>query len=93
MSDYVVSLIRTYVPIAVGCAVSWLAAHGLGLDASASSGAIVALTGLLTAAYYFAVRTLEQKFPFLGVLLGSAAKPSYTAAAEVGVMGKAGKPG
>jgi uncharacterized membrane protein (DUF441 family) len=77
MNSIVISLIRTLVPIAVGGAVSWLAAKGLDLDPSVSTSAIIALTGLITGGYYTLVRLAEQKFPSLGILLGHPAKPSY----------------
>lgn len=78
MTNFVISLIRTYVPVGVGAAIAWLAARGLNLDPSVAVGATAALTGVLTAGYYTLVRILEAKFPWLGVLIGHPAKPSYT---------------
>lgn len=78
MSDFLTSLIRTYVPIAVGAVVSWLATRGINLDSAAAAGLASFLTGILSAVYYLAVRLLEKKFPQLGWLLGSAKKPEYT---------------
>jgi hypothetical protein len=77
VNDYVISLIRTYVPLAVGVLVSWLAARGLDLDPATSAGLIAGLTGLLAGVYYTVVRLAEAKWPFLGLLLGHAAKPQY----------------
>lgn len=79
MNDLVVSFIRTYVPIFVGSVLSWAAAKGLDIDAQTGAGLIVFLTGVLIAAYYGVVRLLERQWPQLGVLLGSAKKPEYTA--------------
>lgn len=79
MNDLVVSFIRTYVPIAVGSLISFLATKGLDIDGQASQGLIVFLTGLLIAVYYGVVRLLERTWPQFGLLLGSAKKPEYTA--------------
>lgn len=78
MSDLVVSFIRTYVPIAAGSLISWLATRGLEIDPQASQGLIVFLTGVLIAAYYGVARFLERQWPQFGLLLGSAKKPEYT---------------
>lgn len=77
MSNVVISMIRTYAALIVGAVVSWLAARGLNLDPSASAGAIAALTGVITAAYYSLARLAESRWPWLGFLLGHTAKPSY----------------
>jgi hypothetical protein len=77
LSNTVVGLIRTWVPIAVGGVFSWLATQGLALDAETQAGAIVALTGLIQAVYYTLVRLLEQQWPAAGWLLGKASVPSY----------------
>lgn len=77
MSNYVISLIRTWVPIAIGSVIAWLAAHGLNLDPSATGGFEVFLTGVLSGAWYALARLLEAKFPWLGVLLGVPAKLAY----------------
>lgn len=78
MADLVPSLIRTYVPILVGQVAAWLALKGVQLDDATVVAATAALGGLLSAIYYLLVRLLEQKFPQLGILLGSAKKPEYT---------------
>jgi len=49
MSDYITSLIRTVVPIAVGWLVATLANIGVDLDETA---AVTALTGLVISIYY-----------------------------------------
>jgi len=76
MNDYVVSMIRTYVPLAVGAALVWLAqAIGpLDIDTTAvQTGAVLIVSGL----WYALVRAAEQRWPSLGWLLGSARQPSY----------------
>ena len=79
MSDFITSQIRTVSPIVVGGLISWLATLGLELDAETQSGLVIALTGILQAAYYLIVRLLERRWPKVGVLLGSAKKPAYRA--------------
>lgn len=77
MNDLVTSFIRTYVPIAVGTLLSWLATKGLEIDAQTGAGLIAGITGILIAAYYGVIRLLERQWPKLGILLGSAKKPEY----------------
>lgn len=77
MSDFAISQIRTYVPVVVGALVAWLTSMGLQLDAETQTGFIVALTGVTQAVYYFIVRVLEQKWSWVGVLLGSKKTPEY----------------
>ena len=72
LRDYVLSLIRTWVPIGIGVLVAWLAARGIILDAETSTALVDALGGVAAAVYYALARLLELKFPFLGgLLLGS----------------------
>lgn len=78
MSDFLTSLIRTYVPIIVGSFVGWLAVKGVSLDPNAIAGLTAFLGGLFSAVYYLVVRLLERKFPQVGILLGSTKKPEYT---------------
>ena len=79
MSDATPSFIRTYVPLAVGAAVTWAATrHGIVLDEATSQAATIATTGVASAVYYGLVRALESRFPALGVLLGYTAQPSYS---------------
>lgn len=79
MPDFLTSLLRTYVPIAVGALVSWLLTLGVELDAETQTGLIVALTGLSQAAYYALVRALEPHMPdwLTRIVLGSAKAPMY----------------
>lgn len=77
MNGFVTSLIRTYVPIAVGAVVSFLLTKGIELDPNTQAGLIVAITGILQAVYYFVARVLERKFPQFSFLLGSSAQPKY----------------
>lgn len=78
MNDYVISLIRTYVPVGVGAVASWLLVHySLNVDPKTQAGITAVLTALITAGYYAGVRALEKKWPALGVLLGHKAQPTY----------------
>lgn len=80
LNDTFIGLIRTWVPIAVGAVIAWLATAGLQLDKETQAAAVVALTGLIQAAYYTVVRLLENKYPAVGWLLGKAKTPTYTPA-------------
>jgi len=77
MSDTLVSLIRTYVPVVVGAFVSWLLTLGIEIDAAAQTGLVTGLTAVVTAAYYTIVRLLEKRWPWFGVLLGTTKQPTY----------------
>lgn len=77
MNDFATGLIRTWVPIAVGAAVAWLITLGVTLDAQTQTAAIVALTGVIQAAYYTGVRFAAKKWPWVEVLLGAKSTPSY----------------
>lgn len=77
MTDFVTSLIRTYVPIAVGALLAWLTAQGINVDKEAADGLVAFLTAIFSAAYYLAARLLEREWPELGGLLGVAKKPKY----------------
>lgn len=77
MSDAIVSLIRTYVPVAVGAFIAWLLSLGIEVDAETQAGLVVSMTGLVVAAYYTLIRLLERKWPAVGVLLGIPKQPEY----------------
>lgn len=78
VKDWFTSLVRTYVPIAVGAVISWLASVGLDVGADAEVGLTIFLTAIVTGLYYLLARTLEAKWPAIGgVLLGSTKKPVY----------------
>lgn len=77
MSDFVTSLVRTYVPIIVGAVVSFLATKGINVEPEAAAGLTAFLTAVISGAYYLVVRLLESKYPAFGKLLGSSKKPEY----------------
>lgn len=79
MSDFATSLIRTYVPIAVGALASYLLTAGIEIDANAQLGLVTFITAVLQGVYYLVARLLERKMPSIGgLLLGSSKKPEYT---------------
>lgn len=57
MSDYLTSIIRTFVPVGVG---ALLASHGISIGEADSTGLTAACIALVTAAYYAAARAAEQ---------------------------------
>lgn len=78
MSDFITSLIRTYVPIIVGSIIAWLSARGIAIDANAIAGLAAFLSAVFSGAYYLLIRILEKKYPQVGILLGSTRKPEYS---------------
>lgn len=72
--DLSVSLVRTFTPVLVGLILGVVGTQVAGINEAALTPAISAL---LTAFYYTAVRALEHKWPAMGWLLGAAKKPSY----------------
>lgn len=82
LSPFVISQIRTYVPVAVGALLTWLASSlKIVIDPSSQTALVALCTAVLSAVYYLLVRVLEKWQPKLGVFLGVAAKPAYPAVA------------
>lgn len=79
LSDYLVSLVRTFVPVLVGLGLTKLATV-TGISVSGETANLL-LTGLVISGYYAAVRALEAKWHWFGVLLGWKVAPSYAAPA------------
>lgn len=78
MNDYINSLIRTYVPVAVGIVAAWLATNlGVVLDEDTQTQGVVLFSAVATGIYYAVVRWVETKHPQVGWLLGKAKAPSY----------------
>lgn len=78
MSDFITSIIRTYVPIIVGTILAFLASKGITLDAEAAANLTLFLGALFSGVYYLVVRLIERKFPQAGWLLGQAKVVKYT---------------
>ena len=78
MHDQIISLIRTYVPVAVGAFLTYLAVRfGVVVPEDVSTGLTTGLVGLVSALYYAVARALEQRWPWLGWLLGVPKQPTY----------------
>lgn len=77
MNDLVISLIRSWVPAAIGSGIAFLAARGVEIDSATTEAAVIAVTGLAIGVYITIARALESKWPALGFLLGKKAQPSY----------------
>lgn len=79
LSNYMASLIRTGVPIAVGFLLTWLSStlHFV-INPGSEPGLVALAVFLVSSAYYALVRLLEKKWPKLGALLGYPEKPVYT---------------
>lgn len=83
LSSLVISLIRQYVPVAVGVVLTWIAVSlKIVIDPSTGPALIALTTAILTAAYYLLVRLLERKWPVFGILLGVPAQPAYVKPGE-----------
>lgn len=74
-SDLSTSLVRTIVPIITGLILSGLLKVGIEVEPGVIS---VAVDAVVTGGWYAIIRTLEQKFPNVGLLLGSRATPHYS---------------
>lgn len=84
MNPLATSLIRTVTPLIAGWLLSLpiapalISLLGMSGDPTADKARVTGLvTAALSAAYYTAVRLLEQKYPKLGALLGRAVQPVY----------------
>lgn len=78
LTNYVTSLIRTWVPIGVGLLVTFLATHfNVVLSGKTGDALVAVVTAAAGAVYYSVVRLLEERYPQLGWLLGKPAKPNY----------------
>lgn len=78
MNNFVPSLIRTYVPLAVAALVTWLASSlHIVIDPSSQAGLVALALSVVFAVYYGGVRLLERRWPKFGHLLGSKAQPVY----------------
>lgn len=77
MSQYFISVIRTWVPVLIGWALAKLVVVGVIIPDDQSANLKNAVTLLVIGLYYAAVRWLEQKFPRVGILLGYIKQPIY----------------
>lgn len=87
LHDYLISLIRTVVPAAVGLVLAWLARKtGIVLPEDLSAELTLTVAGVAIGAYYAAVRALEVRWPWVGRLLGSRRQPTYVRPGEAVVV-------
>lgn len=77
MTNAVISLLRTYSPIVAGAIITFLVAHGFGIDASVTNPLADVLFAVSSAVYYAVVRLLESVHGGFGWLLLAARKPRY----------------
>ena len=82
IQDYLVSVVRTVVPLAFGAGLAKLAKLGgwtLDPDVTATLTDHVTATAVIvcTAGWYAIMRALEAKWPMAGLLLGYIKQPSY----------------
>lgn len=100
------SIIRTWVPIALGSGLSWLSLHfeWLGLPGRPSTTFTLTVTALVIAGYYALARLVERKWPKFGkwlvalnlvrtapVYVTPRAEPGVTAAAALPAEGPPGR--
>lgn len=75
----IASLARTFVPAVVGAVLGWFATTGLQVDPALEGLLTVVFMAGFTGLYYAAVRFVEEKVPWVGILLGYAKSPdSYS---------------
>jgi hypothetical protein len=84
LKTYVISMVRTTVPVLVGGLTGWLTVAGVPMPeefGASLTGLLTLLLGaVFTIAYYGLVRWLERKHPGIGILLGIAKAPvAYSA--------------
>lgn len=78
LNDYVLSLIRTFVPVAIGAGLTWAGRRwGIVLPEDLSAQGAMAVTALVIGVYYAVVRALEMRWPIFGKLLGASKPPAY----------------
>lgn len=89
MTVFVISLVRTIVPIIVGAVFTWLASYGIEVPEDGQMGLTAFLFAFFTGIYYLIVRLLEERYPQVGILLGFAKSPdSYSKGPGVEVTSK-----
>ena len=77
MSNFLIAVIRSVVPIVVGWLVALLAAASIPVEPDVAVGLTVTLSTLVASLYYIGVAWLERAWPWFGWLLGVARNPVY----------------
>ena len=69
------AFLRTYVPLAIAAVVGWLATLGINVSDAAQTALAIGIGGVVSAAWYTLIRWAEQRWPWLGALIGSTKTP------------------
>jgi nicotinamide riboside transporter PnuC len=77
MSNFIIAIIRTVVPMIVGWAVALLASINIPLPDDVVVGVTLSIATLAGSLYYIAVAWLARKWKWFGWLLGVARNPVY----------------
>ena len=87
LGNVVPSLIRTYVPVAIGSLLSLLVTLGViptPLPDDQEAALVTGIVAITIGLYYTALRLAEQRWPKIGLLLGSSQQPvDYAPGADV----------
>lgn len=70
--------VRTITPVIAGGIISFFATRGIEVDGAAREYLVFGLTIVITVAYYLIPLALESRWPVIGLLLGSTARPTYS---------------
>lgn len=79
LKNYLISSIRTAVPMAVGFIVQWFSTKGVTIDTMTLHMLTAAVAGVAGIGYYLLIRALEHVNHRFGWLLGYAKMPTYEA--------------
>ena len=77
MSNFIIAVIRTVIPILVGWAVGLLAAINIPVEPEVQAGLVVSLSALTASLYFIGVAWLARRWSWFGWLLGVARNPVY----------------
>lgn len=77
LSNLIISIIRTGVPVLVGLITSYLTVRNIDVPESVAEWLTGLLNFVFSLVYYTIVRLLEKKYPNVGWLLGNPSKPTY----------------
>lgn len=77
MSNFIIAIIRTVVPMFVGFIIAQLARIGLSIPEDIQAEVILTIGTLAASLYYIGVAWLERRFRWFGWLLGVARNPVY----------------
>jgi len=76
--DGFIAYVRTFVPIAIGAVVTFLARQfDIVIDSESAQGAVLFVNAVVTGAYYALIKYAETRFPWIGWLIGYAKSPTY----------------